>query len=207
MVDRPRLEVTSREQWRAWLEANAGTSDGVWLVTYKRGRGPYLPYAEVVREAIAFGWVDSLPRTLDDDRTMRQLTPRRPGSSWSAVNKAHVESLAREGLMTPAGWAAVERAKADGSWERLDDVESLSEPTDLSAALDAHPQARAHWDAFPRSAKRAVLEWIGTAKTDATRAKRIRQTVDEAAVGRRANQWRQPGSPSMRTRGRGGAPD
>ena len=94
--------------------------------------------------------------------------------------------------MTPAGQAVVDQAKADGSWGRLDQVEALTEPADLTAALDAHPAARAHWDGFPRSAKRAILEWIGTAKTNTIRVKRVTETADEAAVGRRANQWRRP---------------
>jgi uncharacterized protein YdeI (YjbR/CyaY-like superfamily) len=83
-------------------------------------------------------------------------------------------------------------AKAGGSWSALDDVETLAEPEDLVAALHARPAARASWDAFPRSTRRAILEWIAGAKTASTRAARIQKTVDEASVGRRANQWRQP---------------
>ena len=94
--------------------------------------------------------------------------------------------------MRTAGLAAVAAARADGSWWALDAVEDLLEPPDLAAALDASADARASWDGFPRSTRRAILEWIGTAKTDATRGKRVRQTVDEAEVARRANQWRQP---------------
>ena len=80
-----------------------------------------MPYGDLVAEALAFGWVDSLPRALDDARTMRQLTPRKPGSAWSSVNKAHVEQLLAAGLVTPAGLAAVERAQAAGAgthWTR-----------------------------------------------------------------------------------------
>jgi uncharacterized protein YdeI (YjbR/CyaY-like superfamily) len=94
--------------------------------------------------------------------------------------------------MTPAGLAVVEAARRDGTWTALDTVEDLTEPAALAAALDAAPAARANWDSFPRSAKRAILEWIGTAKTATTRDRRIQQTVDEATAGRRANQWRQP---------------
>lgn len=94
--------------------------------------------------------------------------------------------------MAPASLAVVEAALADGSWTALDPVEQLAEPDDLSTALDATPAARAHWDAFPRSAKRAILEWINTAKTPGTRSRRVSQTVGEATVGHRANQWRQP---------------
>ena len=189
----PRVQVASGKELRAWLSENHATSPGCWLVTWKKGRGPYLPYADLVRELLCFGWIDSKGQRVDDDRTSLLITPRRPGSGWSRVNKEHLEVLLAEGRMHPAGLAAVEQAKADGSWTRLDAVETLAEPDDLRAALDAVPRARAEWDAFPRSTRRAILEWIGSAKRPTTRASRIETTVSEAAVGRRANQPRQPG--------------
>ena len=97
--------------------------------------------------------------------------------------------------MLPAGLAVVAAAKADGSWNALDAVETLTEPPELTAALDAEPAARAAWDTFPPSTRRAILEWISNAKTPDTRHQRMNQTVAEAAVGRRANQWRQPRTP------------
>lgn len=186
------VQVASRAQWRAWLVEHAAGSPGVWLATWKRGRGPHVPYDDVVEEALCFGWVDSRPRALDEGRSARLLTPRRRGSSWSRANKERVGRLTAAGLMAPAGLAAVAAAKQDGSWNALDTVEDLQEPDDLRAALDARPAARVQWDAFPRSTKRAILEWIGAARTDASRVRRIHHTASEAAVGRRANQWRQP---------------
>ncbi|WP_018330612.1 YdeI/OmpD-associated family protein [Actinomycetospora chiangmaiensis] len=190
--DLPRVQVESREQWRAWLAEHHATSSGIWLVTWKKGHGPALTYDEIVDEALCVGWVDSQPRTVDEGRSRRLLTPRRPGSNWSRVNKERVERLTAAGLMLPAGLAAVERARADGTWTALDAVENLTEPDDLRAALDAVPTARSQWEGFPRSARRAILEWIQAARTAPTRTRRIDQTVSEAAVGRRANQWRQP---------------
>ncbi|MCD0485093.1 YdeI/OmpD-associated family protein [Streptacidiphilus sp. ASG 303] len=188
-----RVQVESREEWRAWLSAHHADTPGVWAVTWKAGSGhPRVPYGDLVEEALCFGWVDSVPRRVDDSRTRLLVTPRRPGSRWSRLNRERAERLTAQGLMAEAGLAAVAAARADGSWTALDRVEDLVEPDDLRAALDAAPDARRHWDAFPRSARRAVLEWIGTAKREATRAARVRETVAEAAVGRRANQWRQP---------------
>ena len=184
------MEIASRAEWRAWLEQHHATSDGIWLVTWKKGRGPYVPWGDVVQEALCFGWVDSTSRGLDEDRTMVQVTPRKRGSGWSRVNKDHVEKLLAAGQIAPAGLAVIEAAKADGSWSALDAVEALTEPPDLTAALDAVPAARTSWDAFPRSTKRMLLEWVGSAKTDATRSKRLAEIVSEAAEGRRANQWR-----------------
>jgi len=188
----PQLQIASRHEWRDWLTGHHATSPGVWVVTWKRGRGPYVPYDDLVEEAICFGWVDSLPRTVDADRSGRLLTPRKPTGNWSRVNKARVARLTEAGLMAQAGLAAVELAQRNGTWTALDAVEDLHEPDDLRTALDADPVARSHWDAFPRSAKRAVLEWIATAKADATRARRVAETVTQAAANRRANQWRQP---------------
>jgi uncharacterized protein YdeI (YjbR/CyaY-like superfamily) len=95
-------------------------------------------------------------------------------------------------MMLPAGLAVVEAARADGSWSSLDDVEDLIEPDDLRAALDADAAARANWDAFPRSAKRGILEWVMLAKRPETRAKRIAETVTRAARNERANRWNRP---------------
>jgi uncharacterized protein YdeI (YjbR/CyaY-like superfamily) len=192
MVEYPQVTVRSREQWRAWLCAHHDSERGVWLVRFKQGRGPYVPYEEVVLEALAFGWVDSQPRSLDQDRSQLLITRRRSGSRWSAANRRRIASLREQGLMTAAGEAVVARAQADGTWEALDAVEALQEPEDLRVALERTPGARAQWDEFPRSTRRAILEWILAAKRPDTRARRVTQTASDAAVGIRANQWRQP---------------
>jgi uncharacterized protein YdeI (YjbR/CyaY-like superfamily) len=185
--------IEDQAQWRAWLDANHGTSPGIWLVTWKKASGRRsLAYDAIVEEALAYGWVDSRPRSIDDRRSARLLTPRRPASNWSARNKARVEQLTAAGRMHAAGLAAVAAAKANGAWTALDETETLTEPADLAAALDATPGARRNWEAFPRSARRAILEWITNAKTAATRQARIQRTADDAARNIRANQWRQP---------------
>jgi uncharacterized protein YdeI (YjbR/CyaY-like superfamily) len=182
------VEVDSRAAWRAWLAANAATHTGIWLVTWKRKADParHLPYEELVEEALCFGWIDGRAGRVDEARTKLLLTPRRRGSGWSRPNKIRIERLVAAGLMTPAGQAVIDAAVADGSWTKLDDIENLIEPDDLRAALDAEPAARAAWDGFPRSPKRAALEWLSTAKRPETRQKRLATIVTEAAAGRRA---------------------
>jgi uncharacterized protein YdeI (YjbR/CyaY-like superfamily) len=193
VAEREQVEVTSRSGWRAWLAEHHASSPGVWAVTYKKASGgPHVPYEDVVEEALAFGWVDSLGRRLDDARWQLYCAPRKRGSAWSRANRARVERLAAAGLMAPAGQAAVDEAKASGAWLAIEHAEAGVEPDDLAAALDAEPDARRYWDAFPPSTKRGILEWIGTAKRPETRAKRVAETARLAAQDIRANQWRQP---------------
>lgn len=200
--DIPMVEVSSRAELRAWLASHHAQAGSIWLVTYKKAAGErYLSYEEIVEEALAFGWVDSLPRELDRLRTMRILAPRKRGSAWSRVNKARIEKLIAEGCMTEAGMARIEQAKADGSWSRLDAVETLTLPADVAEALQARPPAAANFQAFPRSSRRLILEWISSAKGAETRAKRIATTAAMAARNLRANHVRQPGG-SRRTRDR-----
>ena len=188
--DYSEVTVRSRQEWRDWLAAHHEDAPGVWLVTYKKASGgPHVSYDDTVREALCFGWVDSQPRKVDDERSARLMTPRKSTSRWSKANKARIADLEAQGLLAPAGEAAVAAARANGAWSALDDVEALVEPDDLAAALDAVPAARRSWDVFPPSARRGILEWILDAKRPATRQRRIAETVDEAAEGRRANRW------------------
>jgi uncharacterized protein YdeI (YjbR/CyaY-like superfamily) len=185
--DAPHVMAEDRATWRAWLEANHATVDGAWLVSWRKGTGkPAIPYEEAVEEALCFGWIDSTGGVIDEERARQWYAPRRRGSGWAATNKARIERLIAAGLMTPAGLAVIEAAKADGSWTLLDAVERLEVPPDLSAAFDANPPARANWDAFPRSARRAILEWIAHAKRLETRQKRIDVTATRAARNERA---------------------
>ncbi|MBC8086059.1 MAG: YdeI/OmpD-associated family protein [Phycisphaerae bacterium] len=184
------VHPTSVSAWRRWLARNASRDKGVWLVTWKKATGkPRMEYAETVEEALAFGWIDSLPRTLDDERSLLWFSPRKPRTGWSRVNKARVARLIADGRMTAAGLDKVVQAKRDGSWSKLDDVEALVIPTDLARALAAHTNAAAHFAAFPRSAKRGILEWIGNAKRTETRVRRVEETARLADKNVRANQW------------------
>lgn len=182
----------TREEWRDWLEANHTRNGGVWMISYKKATGkPRVEYDDAVEEALCFGWVDSKGNKLDDERTMLWFAPRKAGSGWSAPNKERVERMIAAGLMAPAGLAKIDAAKQDGSWSALDEVEALIVPPDLQEALAGYPNASSYFAAFPRSAKRGILEWIASAKTAATRAKRIAETARLAEENKRANQWRQ----------------
>ncbi|MEM6596905.1 MAG: YdeI/OmpD-associated family protein [Cyanobacteria bacterium P01_C01_bin.69] len=176
-----RVEVVSREAWREWLRANYRQGESVWLVTYKKHTGSrYLAYDAIVEEALCFGWIDSLPRRLDDDRTMLLLSPRKVKSVWSKLNKTRVEQLVANGLMMPPGLEKIAQAKADGSWIFLDEVEALIVPDDLSLALAASTEAKENFEAFSPSSKKGILQWVKMAKRAETRQKRIEKTVAAA---------------------------
>ena len=185
------LHPLSRAAWRAWLVEHHARTQGIWLVSFKKATGrSRVTYEESVEEALCFGWIDSKPNKLDDERSMLWFAPRKPGTGWSGPNKARIERLQQAGLMHPAGLAKIEQAQADGSWTSLDAVEALHLPADLADALAGDPAAAQNFMAFPRSVKRGILEWIQTARKPETRAARIAETARLASMNERANQWR-----------------
>lgn len=187
------VEVASRAQWRAWLKKNHGRTEGIWLVSYKKHVvGKHLSWDGIVEEALCFGWIDSTARALDADRRMLYVRPRKPKSVWSRINKARIETLVAQKRMAAPGLRAIELAKANGSWSAIDHVETLAVPDDLANALFRNKKAQAFFDAFPPSSRKIILHWISSAKTAATRDKRIKETVALAAKNIRANHYRQP---------------
>ncbi len=181
---REMVEPANRAQWRAWLQENHDKSPGVWLVYKKKGIEG-LGYEEAVKEAVAYGWIDSRVKKLDEARVKQLMTPRKPASAWSPSNKQRVARLLEEGLMMPAGLRAVEAAKQNGSWSALDDVENLVVPEDLAAALALNADAASHFETFSDSVKKMILFWIQSARRPETRARRIAETVTAAAENRR----------------------
>jgi uncharacterized protein YdeI (YjbR/CyaY-like superfamily) len=184
--DYPIFHAGSREAWRAWLQVNHARERGVWLCSWKSGTGrPACPYPDAVEEAICFGWIDSTVNTLDDERGLQLMTPRRARSGWTRVNRRRAEEQEAAGRMTDAGRRSIEVAKANGWWTLMEPVEDLLEPDDL-AALDASPDARTAWNDFPPSSRKQMLWWVITAAKPDTRARRIARIVTDAAHGRRA---------------------
>ena len=184
----PIYHAEHRAQWRAWLEANHDALPGVWLCSWRARTGkPVCPYAEAVEEAICFGWIDSTVNVLDEHRTLQLMTPRKEKSPWTRLNRQRAADLDAAGLMTDAGRRAIDVARRNGWWTISDSVEDLVEPRELAAALDADPTARAHWDAFPPSARKAMLWWVISAAKDETRARRVETIVEKAAQGERAH--------------------
>ena len=184
--DLERVEVRSRAAWRQWLERHQAQPRSIWLVTFRKHHPDHVPWEDTVREALCFGWIDSLPRKVDADRTAHRMSPRSPKSAWSAVNKRLVAELEAAGLMRRPGLAAIERAKANGMWSVLDGADRGEVPDDLARALADRTGAREAWDAFPFSARRGMLAQVALAKRAGTRAARVRTIADAAARGERA---------------------
>jgi uncharacterized protein YdeI (YjbR/CyaY-like superfamily) len=175
------LQVTSRRQWRAWLTTHHTSSPGVWLVFYKAHTGvTSIPYEDMVREALCFGWIDSLIKRLDDNRYALKVTPRKPTSKWSAINRKRWVELKAAGLLTPAGLAA---APTNNTYAPRPVIPEL--PAYIAKALRTNSRA---WEFFRELAptyRRDFVVWIHIAKRPDTRARRIRESISLLAAGKK----------------------
>jgi uncharacterized protein YdeI (YjbR/CyaY-like superfamily) len=185
------FHAKTRKDWRDWLEKNHESEKSILLVIYKKEcNTPSVYYPEAVDEALCFGWIDSKPNKRDEDSYYQFFSKRNVKSNWSKVNKDKVSKLIKEGLMYSSGLKMIELAKKSGTWNALDEVESLKIPEDLDDLFQKKRIALQNWEAFPPSSKRGILEWILNAKKKETREKRIEETVRLAAENIRANHYR-----------------
>lgn len=190
-VKRNEYYPKNRKAWRNWLQKNHATRQHVWLVMYKKGTGkPTLRYEEVVEEALCYGWIDSVSNKRDEESRFLYITIRKPKSGWSALNKKRIEQLTKENKMTAAGLQKIEAAKKDGSWSTLDKIEALEMPAVLKRAFAKNKKAFFNFDQFPPSVKKQLFYWVESAKTNATKEKRVQETVTLAEKNIRANQWK-----------------
>jgi uncharacterized protein YdeI (YjbR/CyaY-like superfamily) len=167
------LELQSRQQWRDWLAKHHESSSGVWLVFYKRYTGlNSIPYEDAVREALCFGWIDSLIRRLDDDRYALKVTPRRRTSKWSDLNRRRWRELKAAGQLAPAGVAA---APTSNTYAPKPVIPEL--PAYLARALKTNPKAWKFFRELPRRERRQFVVWIHIAKRPETRERRIRESI------------------------------
>lgn len=180
----------TQQEWRNWLEKNHVTAKNVWVILFRKNATKTgINYLQALDEALCYGWIDSKPNKRDEESFYQFFSKRNPKSKWSNVNKIKVAALIEKGLMTPAGQAMIDHAKQIGTWDALNEVDALITPPDLTAALQLFELAEMHWNAFPPSVKRGILEWISNAKQPATRDKRIKTTATLAQDNLRANQY------------------
>ncbi|WP_427887452.1 YdeI/OmpD-associated family protein [Kribbella sp. GL6] len=180
------LIVVDAAAWRDWLRANHREPEGVWLVLAKKNvtTPTSLTYDEALEEALCHGWIDGQRRGRDEQTFIQRYTPRRTRSMWSKRNVDLIARLEQDGRMHAAGRAEVERAKADGRWDKAYGGASAREvPDDLAAALAAEPRARAMFDILTSANRFAVIFRVNDAKRPETRTKRITQYVAQLARG------------------------
>jgi uncharacterized protein YdeI (YjbR/CyaY-like superfamily) len=160
------LYVADRTDWRTWLEKNHSSEKEVWLVYYRKHTGkPRISYEDAVEEALAYGWIDSIQKGIDNERFAQRFSPRREGSIWSEANKERVRRLIREGRMTPAGMESLGDALKEEKTVLKDDV---------VAALKKDKAAWERFNQFPESYKRVRIGWIeGARKRPAEFRKRL----------------------------------
>ena len=181
----------SRQEWRLWLKENHSSKQSVWLVYYKKKSNvPSITYSDAVDEALCFGWIDSVKKTLDDEKFMQFFCKRKPNSVWSKVNKGKVQRLIDEGLMNKAGFESIETAKQNGSWAILDDVEELKIPKDLEKAFKAKQGSKDFFLSLSKSVRKSILQWLVLAKRPETRQKRIDEITELAAQKLKPEQFR-----------------
>ena len=182
MADTPLLDVHTRRAWRAWLARHHAASAGVWLVFHKDHTGVRsIGYDDSVREALCFGWVDSLIKRLDDDRYARKFTPRKPASKWSDSNRARWAELKAAGLLAPAGLAAAPTDNRYGPLPAIPD----GVPDDVAKAFKSNTTAWRFFNDLPPGARRRFIGWIHMAKRPETRKQRIRESIALLAKGQR----------------------
>ena len=175
------LYVTSRDDWRAWLEKNHETEKEVWLVYYKKHTNqPRIPYDDAVEEALCFGWIDSIVQKIDDERYAQKFTPRRSGSKWSESNKRRVRKLLKEGKMNRAGLAKIGEGvlAAEEGAKSARKTKELVITSYLSEALRGNKKAWENFNDLAPSYRRQYVGWIATAKKEETRKKRIREALE-----------------------------
>jgi uncharacterized protein YdeI (YjbR/CyaY-like superfamily) len=173
--------VVDAAAWRAWLDANEDSSDGVWLVLAKKGttEPTSVTYAQALDEALCSGWIDGQKRSLDAATFLQRFTPRRKASLWSERNIGLVATLIADGRMRDRGQAEIDRAKADGRWDRAyAGAASITVPEDLRAALDAAPAAAALFAELDATNRYAVLHRITTAPSATARTNRLTKLVE-----------------------------
>ncbi len=175
------LDAGTREGWRHWLERHHVSSPGVWLIFHKEHTGvPSIPYDHAVREALCFGWIDSLIKRLDENRYARKFTPRKPGSAWSASNRKRWTELEAVGALAPAGRVAAPTGSPSAVRPDVPDL-----PDYIARALKRNRAAWRFFQGLAPSERWRFVAWIHTAKRPETRERRIRESIALLAKGKK----------------------
>jgi uncharacterized protein YdeI (YjbR/CyaY-like superfamily) len=189
VADSDLMELTTfetPEAFRAWLEQHHDSASEVWVGYFRKATGkPSMTWAESVDEALCFGWIDGVRKSIDAERYMNRFTPRRKGSVWSVVNIGRVADLTEQGRMRPAGLKVFEARREDRSG--IYSYEQRGSATFDSAfeqRFRAKKKAWAYFDARPASYRQAAIRWVMSAKKEETRDRRLATLIEDSAAGR-----------------------
>ena len=175
------LDARTQKQWRQWLAKHHASSPGVWLVRHKQHAGvESMPYEDFVREALCFGWIDSLVKRLDDDRFAIKVTPRKPTSKWSNINRKRWKELKAGGLLATAGRAAAPTVNRYAPKPTIPEL-----PAYIAKAFKTNPTAWQHFQALAPSYRRHFVVWIHIAKRPDTRDRPLRESIELLSAGKK----------------------
>jgi uncharacterized protein YdeI (YjbR/CyaY-like superfamily) len=175
------LDMRTREEWRKWLAKHHASSPGIWLLRHKQHTGvKSMPYEDLVREALCFGWIDSLIKRLDENRYSIKVTPRQPTSKWSDPNRKRWKELEAAGLLAAPGLAAAPTANRYAPKPKIPEL-----PAYIVRAFKTHPDAWEFFRALSSRSRREFVVWIHTAKRLETRQRRIRKSIELLSAGKK----------------------
>lgn len=190
-VEIEKVYPATRQEWRQWLSENHEVKQAVWLIYFKKNSSkPSFPWSEAVDEALCFGWIDSVRKSIDHETFIQFFSKRKPKSVWSKINKEKVQRLIDEGQMSQAGYLTIEIAKQNGSWIILDEVEELVIPKDLEKEFKKLKGSKDFYLSLSKSVRKAILQWLVMAKQPATRQKRIIEIAELASQKLKPKQFR-----------------
>lgn len=180
------LTPRSRRAWRSWLIKHHASRTEIWLVFYKRHTGkPTISYDDAVEEAICFGWIDGVKRSLDEARYTHRFSPRKSASRWSATNRERAAKMIRAGLMTEAGNRAIAQAKGSGSWQPPVAEVDVSVSPEFAARLERNGKAAAFFESLTPKHQALFTGWINLAKRPETKQRRIDEAIQLLAAGKK----------------------
>lgn len=181
----PIIEFKTTTAFETWLAKNHDSTNGLWLRIFKKDSGnKTISYAEALDVALCYGWIDGQKQAYDEQAWLQKFCPRRPKSIWSKVNIGHVERLIKEDRMRPAGLKAIEKAKADGRWDKAYDSSSkMTIPEDFLKELSKNKKAEAFFKGLNKTNLFSIGFRLQTAKKQETREKRMKEIIEKLAKG------------------------
>ena len=167
-----RVCPSSRAEWRSWLRENHPIEKEAWLYYYKKHTGkPTVSYRDSVEEALCFGWIDGIKKTIYDERYCHRFTPRRPNSKWSPLNISLAKKLIEQGKMMPAGLASFEQRKTYA------EKKEFTLTPGIEKVLNDNSIAWEHFNKLAPGYRKQYVGWLASAKKPETQAKRLKEAL------------------------------